>query len=244
VTITFHTTSGEQKDMKLVRVKIDVQSVGWHQLPGTSIIHLRIASFPNTATEELDSALSAIQPLEPAGIIIDLRDNPGGLLDEAVESASRFLKTGNVLLEKDADGKITEVPVISGVPTTNLPMVILVNGGTASDAEIFASALQDARRAKLVGETTFGTGTVLNRFSLADGSGLFLATQEWLTASGKTIWHVGLTPDYVVSLAADEVPLFPSSEQEMTGEQLKASTDQQLLSAINLLSPNSSTSKS
>jgi carboxyl-terminal processing protease len=236
VTITILTASGETKDMTLVRAKINIPSISWNQLPGTSIIDLRIASFDNTNTRELDAALSAIKPLNPSGIILDLRDNPGGILNEAVGAASRFLKSGNVLLEKDAKGKITPVRVISGVPTTNLPMIILVNEGTASGAEIVAGALHDAGRAKLVGETTFGTGTVLGEFSLSDGSGLFLAMQEWLTPSGKTIWHVGITPDMAVSLAADATPLFPGAEQGMTAEQLESSADQQLLTALKLLS--------
>ena len=91
--------------------------------------------------------------------------------------------------------------------------MVLVNQGTASAAEIVAGALHDAGRARLVGETTFGTGTVLEQFSLSDGSAMLLATQEWLTPSGKTIWHVGLTPDEVVSLATDVTPLFPGLEQ-------------------------------
>jgi carboxyl-terminal processing protease len=114
-------------------------------------------------------------------------------------------------------------------------MVLLMNQGTASGAEIVAGALHDAGRARLLGETTFGTGTVLSQFPLSDGSALLLAIQEWLTPSGKTIWHVGLVPDQAVSLAADATPLFPGAEQGMTPGQLKTSGDQQLLSALNLL---------
>ena len=115
------------------------------------------------------------------GIILDLRNNPGGLLDEAVRSASQFLPGGNVLLVKDAQGHVKPVPVEQGGVATNTPMVALINGGTASGAEIVAGALRDANRATLVGETTFGTGTVLEQFPLPGGSAMLLAVQEWLT---------------------------------------------------------------
>jgi carboxyl-terminal processing protease len=114
-------------------------------------------------------------------------------------------------------------------------MVILVNQGTASASEIVMGALQDAGRTKSIGETTFGTGTVLTQFPLSDGSVLILAIQEWLTPSGKTIWHTGLTPDKVVSLATGVTPLFPEAEQGLTQAQIQSSGDQQLLDAINML---------
>lgn len=98
-----------------------------------------------------------------------------------------------------------------------------------------ASALQDADRAKLVGETTFGTGTVLGQFSLSDGSAVLLAIQEWLTPKGKTIWHEGLTPDLVITLPQNVAPLFPEGEQDLSQDQIQSSGDQQLLDAINLL---------
>jgi len=120
---------------------------------------------------------------------------------------------------------------------TDLPMVVLINGGTASAAEITAGALQDAHRATLVGETTFGTGTVLNEFHLSDGSALLLATEEWLTPAGRVIWHKGIAPDVTVSLLTNVAPLIPEAEQGMTTDQLHASGDEQLLQAIDVLSP-------
>jgi carboxyl-terminal processing protease len=203
-------------------------------LPGTSIVHLRIASFSSNATGELDTALAAVKAQGATGIILDLRNNPGGLLDQAVGVTSRFINKGNVILEKDINGKITSIPVVTGVPVTTLPMVVLVNEGTASASEIVVGALGDAGRAKSVGETTFGTGTVLTQFPLSDGSALVLAIQEWLTPSGKTIWHTGLTPDTVVSLAADVTPLFPEAEKGMTQAQIQSSGDQQLLDAMGM----------
>ncbi len=235
VNLTIRDPSGATSEVTLVRAIIKLVSVSWNQLPGSTIADLRLSSFAKGTATELDSALAEIKAQGSTGIVLDMRDNPGGLLEDAVAVSSRFLKTGNVLLEKDINGNVTSVPVTQGVAVTDLPMVVLVNQGTASAAEIVAGALQDAGRAKLVGETTFGTGTVLNQFNLPDGSALILAVEEWLTPSGKTIWHVGLTPDVVVSLAKGITPLFPDEEQGMTPSQLQASGDAQLLKAMSLL---------
>ena len=139
-----------------------------------------------------------------------------------------------MLLEKNALGKIRPVPVESGGVATALPMVVLINGGTSSGAEIVAGALQDAHRAKLVGEKTFGTGTVLQTFSLSDGSALMLAIEEWLTPDGHLIWHQGITPDVVVSLPPDASPLLPATEKEWIGGKLRESGDVQLFRALDL----------
>ena len=114
-------------------------------------------------------------------------------------------------------------------------MVVLINGGTASAAEIVSGALQDTGRAKLIGQPTFGTGTALVGYNLTDGSELVLGVSEWLTPSGKSIWHTGLTPDDVVSLATGVSPLLPEGIAGMTAAQLQASGDTQLLDAINML---------
>jgi len=169
------------------------------------------------------------------GIVLDLRNNPGGLLDEAIGAASQFLKSGNVLLEKNATGAIAPIKVESHGVALDIPLVVLINGGTASAAEIVAGALQDHKRAKLIGETTFGTGTVLQEFPLSDGSALLLAVEEWLTPDGHTIWHKGITPNFEVALSSDTTPVFPASEAHMSVDQLKASDDKQLLKALSLL---------
>jgi len=114
--------------------------------------------------------------------------------------------------------------------------VVLVNQGTASASEIVAGALQDHKRGQLVGQTTFGTGTVLNEFPLPDGSALLLATQEWLTPNGRVIWHQGITPDVSVDLPPNVQPLIPESERNLTAAQLQSSQDAQLLRAVNILS--------
>ena len=176
-----------------------------------------------------------IQQQQLTGVILDLRNDPGGLLDEAAGVVSQFLDKGDVLQEKDAQGRIKAIPVLPGGVAIELPLVVLINQGTASAAEIAAGALQDAHRAELVGETTFGTGTVLNEFRLSDGSALLLATEEWLTPQGRVIWHKGITPDGVVSLPPDASPLIPEVERDLTPTQFQTSPDSQLLGALNLL---------
>ncbi len=235
VTLTILDSSGANRQVTITRAVINLTSVSWRQIPGLTIVHLRLSSFIQGTSSELDTALKSIAAQGAAGIILDLRDNPGGLLDEAIGVASHFLESGNVLLEKDINGKVTPVPVTRVANASNLPLVVLINGGTASAAEIVAGALHDAGRAKLIGQTTFGTGTVLSQFTLQDGSALVLAVEEWLTPKGQTIWHKGLPPDAVVALATGVNPLLPETEQGLTLSQIQSSGDAQLLAAINAL---------
>jgi len=236
VTLTvldFHT--GNTRDVTLERAKITVDNVTWAQLPGTSIAHVRISAFSKGLVQDLKDALTEIRAQEVTGLVLDLRSNPGGLLNEAVGVASQFLAKGNVLLVKDAEGKTTPLPVQSGGLAVDIPMVVLVDRGTASAAEIVTGALQDAKRATVVGEATFGTGTVLREFPLSDGSVLLLAIQEWLTPDGRVIWHQGLDPDVSVALPVGVEPLIPMTERGLTIEQVRDSGDAQLLRALELL---------
>ena len=223
------------REVTLTRADITTENVTWVRLPGTRIDHLRMAAFSEKVTQSLVEALKAIEREKSQGIVLDLRNNPGGVLDDAVSTASQFLQSGNVLLEKNAKGQIKGIPVEKGGVALNIPMVCLVNGGTASAAEIVAGALKDHHRAILVGTKTFGTGTVLQEFPLSDGSALLLAIREWLTPDGKTIWHKGITPDLVVPLTAGVSPLTPLEERGMTARQLRQSKDKQLLDAMGLL---------
>jgi carboxyl-terminal processing protease len=228
--------TGQSREVTLVRGAINVKNMTWHQLPGTRIAHLRIAGYSQGVTKDLKQALKTIKTEALKGLILDLRNDPGGLVTEAVSTASQFLSDGNVVLEKNAKGQLAAIAVEKGGLAQHIPMACLVNGGTASAAEIVAGALQDHRRAKLVGTTTFGTGTMLEQFPLSDGSALLLAVREWLTPGGHTIWHKGITPNAVISLPPEVPPLFPEEERNMTPKQLKASKDNQLLEALKLVS--------
>ena len=227
--------TGNLRDVTITRAKIVLHSVSWQMLPGTKIAHIRLTEFSNGMTNDMKQAISDAKAQGATGIILDMRNNPGGLLDEAVSASSQFLKGGNVLLTQDAKGNQRPTPVQLGGVATDIPMVVLINEGTYSAAEITAAAIQDAGRAKLIGEKTFGTGTVLNQFKLSDGSALLLATEEWLSPKGRVIWHQGIEPDQVVALPANVDPLFPAAEKTMTADQLNQSQDTQLLAAIKAL---------
>jgi len=227
--------SGLTREITLVRARITLQNVTWERLPNMSVVHLRIMTFSQGVSKTLRKTLSTIQEEGSGGLILDLRNSPGGRYDEAIHSASQFLSSGNILLEKDASGKITPVLAWPGGVALTVPMVVLINGGTSSGAEIVAGALQDAHRAKLVGEKTFGTGTVLETFSLPDGSALMLATKEWLTPAGRVIWHQGIHPDVLIPLPPEVIPVVPTAERGMSIAQLRASGDEQLLRALDML---------
>lgn len=236
VTLSVLTPStGNARTLHLVRRRIALHSVTWHRLPGTTLAHIRVAEFSKGATADLRAALLAIRNAGLTGAILDLRSDPGGLLEEAVGVASQFLTDGNVVLEKDAAGKVLDVPVRSGGVAPALPLAVLIDQGTASASEIVAAALQDAHRACLIGDTTFGTGTILKSFPLSDGSTLLLAVAEWLTPNGHLLWHQGVRPDIAVPMPPDGVPLRPAAEQKMTAGQIRRSGDAPLLRAMAVL---------
>ena len=221
-----------KRKLNIARASIKLNNVSWQRLPGTDIAHLRIALFSDGEAGDLRKALLEIKRQGIRGIILDLRNNPGGALDEAIGTASQFLASGNVLWEKDGSGKLTPIPVQPGGAAPDLPMVVLINGGSASDSEIVAGALHDTRRAVLIGERTYGTGTVLSEFVLADGSALLLAVEEWLTPDKRSFWHRGIDPDIRVVQPPETAILRPATERELTGAELRASGDAQLLRAI------------
>jgi len=125
--------------------------------------------------------------------------------------------------------------VTAGGLATDLPMVVLVDGGTASSAEIVSGAIQDAGRAPIVGTKTFGTGTVLGEFPLSDGSALRVGTVEWLTPKGREIWHQGISPDVVVERPSDVAPQTPDQVAKLTSAQVASLSDPQLARALKLV---------
>jgi carboxyl-terminal processing protease len=223
------------RTVTLTRRSIPIPGLTAQRLPGTELLHIRIAQFSAGVTEQLQAVLEKAARDHVQGLILDLRDDPGGLLDEAVGVTSEFVARGNVLLERDAQGNVKPVPVRPGGKALTIPLVVLVNHGTGSAAEIVAAALRDAGRAKLVGTTTFGTGTVLAEFPLSDGSAILLAIREWLTPKSQAIWHKGVAPNVTVELPPDVIPLWPEAERKLDATQLAESKDRQLLRAMALL---------
>lgn len=224
-----------QRTLRIVRAKVDVPAVTWAMVPGRTVADIHVVEFSSGVSDALHSAIDAATTAGATGIVLDLRNDPGGYLGEAVNVASQFIASGTVYVKEDASGSRTPVPVKSGIHATGLPMVVLVNHATASAAEIVAGAIQDHDRAPIVGDTTFGTGTTLLQFDLADGSALRIGTEKWLTPSGRQIWHHGIVPNDPVSLASNVQPVLADQLHGMSVADLAAARDAQLARALALL---------
>jgi carboxyl-terminal processing protease len=228
---------GESKSIELDidRARVEVPDVTWAMLPGVPVAHIAIQNFGNKADEQLREALASARKQGVKAVILDVRRNPGGLKEQAVAVTSEFLSSGNVFLEQDAAGDRKEIAVKKGGVATDLPLCVLIDEGSASSSEIFAGAIQDHERGKLIGGKTFGTGTVLQQFELSDGSAVLLAVWEWLTPKGRLIWKKGITPDILVGLPEGAAIRVPENESDMTAAQLAASEDKQLLEGLKIL---------
>jgi carboxyl-terminal processing protease len=229
--------TGKASRLNLVRQRLGQASVAWTMLPDRKVALVKISVFSSGTTDGLARALAAIRKAGADRLILDLRDNPGGYLTEAVGVASQFLTTGNVVLEKDARGRVTPTPVRAGGGKNTLPLAVLINHESASAAEIVAGALQDHQRAILIGETSFGAGSILQEFPLSDGSSLMLAIEEWLTPNGRKIWHRGIIPDVALSLPAATELLHPQKFKAIAEYRQRLSQDAQMQRALNVLVP-------
>ena len=232
VTLAIQPVTGAEHSVSLVRGAVTIPVVDWRMVPGTHIADIQLDQFSTGATAALVKALDAAHASRATGILLDLRGNPGGYLSEAVGVASEVLGSGDVLVTQDAAGTRTATPVQAGGVALTDPLVVLVDRSTASSAEIVAGALQDAHRAIVVGEKTFGTGTVLGQFMLDDGSALRIGTSEWLTPSGRSIWHDGLVPDQVVALSSGQRPVAPADLAGLSAAKAAAVPDAQLKAAL------------
>ncbi len=212
----------EDRSFELKREELAVETATWNLIPGTDVAHLRLASFSQDAAEKLRSAMDEAKTAGAERVILDLRDNPGGQVDQAIAVAEIFLGPDKVVyVRRDASGDKDEVRTSDDAAApTDAPVVVLTNGGTASSAEIVAGSLRDNGRAEVVGETTFGTGTVLAERTLSDGSAILLGIAEWLTPNGDFIRESGIEPDVEVKLAEGQDPLIPGEEEEMTREKI------------------------
>jgi len=188
--------------IEIIRAKMDLPSVYFHMKD--DIAYINITYFSENTDEELSRILQNLDEEVATGIILDLRDNPGGLLETVVDVASHFLSGGIVVSVVDNQGNYTTHVVKNENITTTLPMVVLVSSYSASGSEVLAGALQDNGRAIIAGERTFGKGSVNILRQLKDGSGIYITTARWLTPSGRLIEGMGLTPDYELDLEAED----------------------------------------
>lgn len=224
-------------DVTLTRDSFTAPIVVSFIVPQLNIAVIQITQFAQGADKELKQAIKDAKAKGVQGIVLDLRDNPGGYLSEAVSVASEFIPAGkdkNVLIVRSRTDRETEAVEPGGL-ATDMPLAILVNGNTASAAEIVTGAVKVNRPdVHVIGEKTFGTGTVLQPFTLSDGSVILLGTAEFLLPDGSSIYNRGILPDQPETLPKDVVPVSPLVAQELdySLKQIEQSGDIQLLKAL------------
>ncbi|MDD4169712.1 MAG: S41 family peptidase [Desulfotomaculaceae bacterium] len=196
------TTGDLQFTRTLTREEISVPTVEVSQIPGTGISYITVSQFTERTDDEMMEALSKLQSEPAQGIILDLRDNPGGALTAAVDVASNFVPSGPIVYIDYRAGR-EEVFQSEGQAMMQLPLVVLINEGSASAAEILAGAIKDTGSGTLVGAKTFGKGIVQTVFPLGDGAGLKLTTARYLTPARNDIHEKGIYPDVQVDSSED-----------------------------------------
>jgi len=201
--LVLHEGESDPVEIEIIRDEIKLDSVSLEMRD--DIAYIKLAQFAKSSGSELKNALKEAMSEGAKGVILDLRNNPGGLLNASADVASQFLAMGLVAKIVDDEGRENVVPVGRGGIATNLPLIVLVNEGSASASEIVAGALQDYGRAKLAGSQTFGKGSVQIVRDLSDGSALHITAYHWLTPLGRPIEGVGLTPDFVLDLEDEEL---------------------------------------
>lgn len=211
----------EPFEVTVTRARLDIPIVE-AEMRDDGIGYIRLYEFSATAREVLEKNLEDLLNQNPDGIVLDLRQNPGGWLDQAIDVADLFLGDKLVAVERFSDGRERQFEADAGDVGEDVPLVVLVDGGSASASEIVAGALQDQDRAILVGTTTFGKGSVQRPFKLSDGSELRVTIARWFTPDDQPIHNHGLTPDI-------EVP-WPQEDREQDPD-----TDIQLERAVEYL---------
>ncbi|MEJ7900537.1 MAG: S41 family peptidase [Thermomicrobiales bacterium] len=230
-----HEGEVEPYEVTLTRARITVESISWAMLPD-DVLWVRISEFSSGTTEGLKTALQEGKALGARGVILDLRANPGGLVFEAIGVGSQFQPDGSVLFqEMDAEGETREVSSVgSAGEWQDGPLVVLIDGDSASAAEITSSSIENNDRGILIGQQTFGTGTVLLPMELSDGSTVLIGTEMWLSANGEVIWKKGVPPTIeIANEPGVQVSLpFTYDGNEVTSGQFAELEDDQLLIAF------------
>lgn len=197
VTITMQ-RGDELLDFTITRAHISVPNVETRQLDG-NIGYIKLNQFTATARPDIDQALNEIDVNDRSGLILDLRDNPGGLLNSAIDVASAFIASGPVVTEDFGDDSPQVYDATGKYADIQVPIAVLVNEGSASASELLAGALQDRDVATIIGTTTLGKGTVQTWRELVNGGGVRLTIARWLTPDGRWIHQQGITPDITVT---------------------------------------------
>jgi carboxyl-terminal processing protease len=223
-----HSETQEQEDIPLVRDRISLNPVLADLRTSAETVpigYIRLSQFSANAPEEIAHAITQLQQQGAEGYILDLRNNPGGLLQAGIEIAQQWLEQGTIVYTVNRQGFLGSFEA-TGKALTQAPLVVLVNKGTASASEILAGALQDNHRAVLVGEKTFGKGLIQSLFDLSDGAGLAVTVAKYETPAHRDINKLGIKPDYVV----------PANSLKLL--EIGTATDLQYQKALELLNAN------
>lgn len=208
VTLTIYRSGDvDFKEVSIVRDTIQIKTASYttQERNGKTIGLLTISHIDENTYEEIREFVQTILLEQPAGLILDLRNNPGGLLSECIDIASLFIEDGTIVSEQFSDGEVTIYEAAGDAALAQSPaMVVLINEGSASASEIIAGALQDYKRATVIGQTTYGKGSVQNYKEYPDGSSLKITVAKWLTPNGRTIDNIGISPDVAVDLTVDD----------------------------------------
>lgn len=224
VTLTiFRESTGEVLEKTVTRQDIQVQTVSWRMMDD-NIGYISITNFRENTHNQFKEALDTLEAEGMEKLVLDLRNNTGGLVKSAHEIGEELLPEGIMVYTMDKEGNREDT--LCDDVYNDVPMVVLVNGNSASAAEILAGAIQDTGRGELIGTTTFGKGLVQRLFTLPDGSGLNVTIQKYYTPNGTSIHGVGITPDYEVEL--------PEEYAQQTN--IPAEVDTQLQKAVEVLS--------
>ncbi len=193
----------ETKDIEIVRDVIYVKSIKT-EMRKDGVYVIRVSNFNDDTADLFDKAIIDVMTKNPKGIVLDLRSNPGGYLDTAVEMVSEWVEEGDVVKEKFSDGKEDSYKALGLPRLKSYKTVVLVDGGSASASEIVAGALQDYELAKIIGEKTYGKGSVQSMEGLSDGSSLKVTIAKWMTPKGRSINDEGITPDVEVKYTEED----------------------------------------
>jgi carboxyl-terminal processing protease len=210
--------NGEQLEITITRDVVELTSVRSEMLD-EGLAYIRLTQFGYRSTEEISAALKELMAQNPTGLILDLRRNPGGGLDTVVEIADEFLAEGVVLEEDFGNGRVQTFESTDKGLAEEVPLVILIDEGSASASEVLAGAIRDRERGILIGQTSYGKGTVQTWHALSNNGGVRITIARWLTPDETWINEIGLEPDYLISLPEVENP------DEFTDTQLQAAID-------------------
>ncbi len=232
VTLELKAADGTTRTLTITRAKLELPLVSWAFAPGTKNAVIRLESFSSGAAKGVANALHEALGQGADGVVLDLRGNPGGYVNEPVDTASLFMSSGTVYRSVDRSGKESAHDVAGNPAAPDVHLVVLVDDQTASSAEILTGALQDSGRATIVGVKTYGTGTVVSTYPLKDGGALTIGTERWLTPKGRAIWREGLVPDQVVTLPTGTADVVPEDFATLGAGGIGATKDAQLKAAL------------